>query len=213
MPGSGGGGVFVENPPNHRRENLPKNKRALWGQATGRYRWRSDRIRRGKNRKMSTLSPFVKVAAGAGALVLGYLGYRYDAVPSYFLLTTVDLWSFTIMNIGHRYCRCSSSFDPANFYYFKLFSNTFETQIPLLRCTKDQCITKWSVHCWHARIGLDLKKGHGRAYNCSDAPPLNIFLFIFFCLKRTPCRFVRSRVFSKLPCFLWIRDSFIHWAM
>jgi hypothetical protein len=78
------GGVFVENPPNHRRENLPKNKRALSGQATGRYRWRSDRIRRGKNRKMSTLSPFVKVAAGAGALVLGYLGYRYDVVPSYF---------------------------------------------------------------------------------------------------------------------------------
>jgi hypothetical protein len=79
-----GGEVFVENPPNHRRENLPKNKRALSGQATGRYRWRSDRIGRGKNWKMSTLSPFVKVAAGAGALVLGYLGYRYDASNMYF---------------------------------------------------------------------------------------------------------------------------------
>ncbi len=52
-----------------------------------------------------------------------------------FLLITVVIWSFTIMNIGHRYCLSSSHFDPVNLYYFILFSNNFATQILLLCCT------------------------------------------------------------------------------
>ncbi len=52
-----------------------------------------------------------------------------------FLLITVVHWSFTMQYIGRRYCLCSSYFDPVYFIYFILFSNTFETQILLLRCT------------------------------------------------------------------------------
>ena len=110
--------------------------------------------------KMSTLSPIVKVAAGAGALVLGYLGYRYDGVPSYFsshncrslILYYAVYWPPILSLFFVFWSRILYIF----YTIFKYFWNANSASSLYNGSQNGLCI------CWHARIDLDLSKSHGR---------------------------------------------------